>query len=309
MKELTIINQTLPVINVNFEEVKKDLQEQLEQYKSLVVTEESLSLCKTNQKALAGLKGKVDTYRKDIKKTMSEPITVFESKCKELVSLIESAERPLKEGIKVFDDKKREEKKNIALNIISEIVIKHGISPKYANQLTVLDKYTNLTAKESEVMEDVEQRAFILLCEQKKELELLELIQDAIDTANKRIKRQLTLSEFQGYIDNGMSTKDVIQAINANADRIYEAENPPPVIDTPEPEQSKPIEQFVLKSEPIERQNVQPAPVIEQHFQTTDLTWVVTIKITATTSQFALLKQFLLENKITYGVNNKELIG
>ncbi len=309
MKELKIISQALPVIDVNFEEVKKDLQEQLEQYKSLVVTEGSLNLCKANQKALAGLKGKVDTYRKDVKKTMSEPITVFESKCKELVSLIESAEQPLKDGIKVFDDKKREEKRSIALNIISEIVIKHGISPKYANQLTVLDKYTNLTAMESEVREDIEQRAFILLGEQKKELELLELIQDAIDTANKRIKRQLTFSEFQRYIDNGMSTKDVIQAINANADRIYEAENPPPV--EPEPTIEPITETYLWKSEPqpvVEHSIEQPTPVIKQPIQT-DLTWVVTMKITATTSQFSLLKQFLLENKITYGVSNKELIG
>jgi hypothetical protein len=307
MKELTIISQTLPAIDVNFEEVKKDLQEQLEQYKSLVVTEESLSLCKANQKALAGLKEKVDTYRKDIKKTMSEPITAFESKCKELVSLIESAEIPLKEGIKVFDDKKRDEKKDKALHIINEIVIKHGIQPKYANQLTVIDKYMNLTAKENDVREDVEQRAFILLGEQNKEIEMLELIQDAINTANKRIKRQLTLSEFQRYIDNGMSTKDVIQAINANADRIYEAENPPLSNEEPEipAEQLKSVEQPIPQpviEQPIER------PVVKQPPQT-DLMWAVTMKITATTSQFALLKQFLLDNKITYGVNNKELIG
>ncbi len=295
MKELIILNKTLPVIDINFEEVKKDLADQLEQYKNLVVTEDTLSVCKSNQKALAGLKGKVDTYRKDIKRVMSEPITAFENKCKELIALIEYAEQPLKDGIKVFDDKKREEKRNLALSIISEIIIKHGISPKYANQLTVLDKYTNLTAKESEVKEDIEQRAFILLGEQKKEIELLELIQDAIDTANKRIKRQLTLSEFQRYIDNGMSAKDVIQAINANAERIYEAENP------------KPVEE--PKSEPVIEVST-PAPIqpTNEHTPTADPMWFVDIRITATASKIMALKQFLLDNGIIYKVNDKGTI-
>lgn len=295
MKELIILNKTLPVIDINFEEVKKDLAEQLEQYKSLIVTEDTLSVCKSNQKALAGLKGKVDTYRKDIKRVMSEPITAFENKCKELIALIESAEQPLKDGIKVFDDKKREEKRNLALSIISEIVIKHGISPKYANQLTALDKYTNLTAKESEVREDIEQRAFILLGEQKKELELLELIQDAIDTANKRIKRQLTLAEFQRYIDNGMSAKDVIQTINANAERIYEAENP------------KPVEE--LKGEPVIKDST-PASNQPKNENTpaADPMWYVDMRITASASKIMSLKQFLLDNGIIYKVNDKGII-
>jgi len=310
MRELTIINQTLPIIDINFDEVKKDLNEQLQQYKSLVVTEESLTMCKANQKGLAGLKGKVDTYRKDIKKTMSEPIAAFEVKCKELVSLIESAEQPLKDGIKVFDDLKREEKRRSAQMIIVKSIVDHGLTEKYASQLTVLDKYTNLTSKESEVREDVEQRSFILLGEQNKELELLELIQDAIDTANKRIKRQLGLAEFKRYIDNGMSTKDVIQMINNNAERIDEAENPKPV---------EVVEEVIV---PVVEVEVIPDPVIEQlqpvieipkpvYVEETpkaETMWSVEMNITGTASQFAALKQFMLANSITYKANSQKVV-
>jgi len=310
MRELTIINQTLPIIDINFDEVKKDLNEQLQQYKSLVVTEESLTMCKANQKGLAGLKGKVDTYRKDIKKTMSEPIAAFETKCKELVSLIESVEQPLKDGIKVFDDLKREEKRRSAQMIIVKSIVDHGLTEKYASQLTVLDKYTNLTSKESEVREDVEQRSFILLGEQNKELELLELIQDAIDTANKRIKRQLGLAEFKRYIDNGMSTKDVIQMINNNAERIDEAENPKPV---------EVVEEVIV---PVVEVEVIPDPVIEQlqpvieipkpvYVEETpkaETMWSVEMNITGTASQFAALKQFMLANSITYKANSQKVV-
>jgi hypothetical protein len=308
MKELTILNKTLPVIDINFEEVKKDLSEQLQQYKSLVVTEDSLSLCKANQKALAGLKGKVDTYRKDIKKTMSEPITSFEAKCKELISLIESAEQPLKDGIKVFDDKKREEKRQAALTIIAETIAKHGINEKYASQLTVLDKYTNLTAKATEVKEDIEQRAFILVGEQNRECEMLELIQDAIDTANKRIKRQLSITEFQRYIGNGMSTKDVIQAINSNAERIYEAENPKPV--EPEPVVEPLTETYLWKADTAQtltKEEIEEAPQIVES-SATETVWFVDMRITIKPSQLDNFKQFMSENNISYKVTNKGII-
>jgi len=309
MRELTIINQTLPIIDINFDEVKKDLNEQLQQYKSLVVTEDSLTMCKANQKGLAGLKGKVDTYRKDIKKTMSEPIAAFEVKCKELVSLIESAEQPLKDGIKVFDDLKREEKRQSALTIIAETIIKHGISAKYASQLTVLDKYTNLTAKVSEVTEDIEQRAFILLGEQSKELELLELIQDAIDTANKRIKRQLGLAEFKRYIDNGMSTKDVIQMINANTERIFEAENPKPVEVVEEV--IVPVVEVEVIPDPVVEQPkpvVEVIPVFVEETPKAETMWSVEMNIVGTASQFGALKQFMLSNSITYKANSQKVV-
>ena len=50
---------------------------------------------------------KIDTYRKDKKKELSKPIAVFEDQCKDLISLIEKAEQPIKDGIKVFDDEKK----------------------------------------------------------------------------------------------------------------------------------------------------------------------------------------------------------
>lgn len=287
--DLIIKNQTLPIIEVNFEEVRQELSAQLQQYKGLIVTEENLSMCKSNQKSLAGLKAKVDSYRKDVKKTMSAPIAIFEDKCKQLVALIESAEQPLKEGIKVFDDKKREEKRQIAQKIIAEVIEKHGINEKYAKQLTVLDKYTNLTATVGEVKEDIEQRAFILLGEQNRERELLELIQDSIDTENKRINKKLSIADFQMLINRGIPTKDIIQSVHSQAERIYDAENPK-LVET----------ELKEEVEPLSVEQTQPVKV--------ESMWWVNMRITASTSQFSLIKRFLLDNHISYSVSDKGLV-
>ena len=74
-----------------------------------------MSSCKSTQRELAGVRNKIDTYRKDKKKIFSKPIADFENQCKELISLVEKAEQPIKDGIKVFDDLKREEKRKQAL--------------------------------------------------------------------------------------------------------------------------------------------------------------------------------------------------
>lgn len=235
--DLRVIEQKEPVIKINFDEIKESLKATVSEYSNLIVTEDNLSLCKGKQKELAGMRTKIEDYRKTVKKAMSAPIEAFEANCKELVKLVEDAEAPIKENIKVFDDLKREAKKQEAQKVIDSMITEHGLKPKYASQLGVLEKYCNLTAKTSDVKEDIEQRTFLLVEQQRKEDDDLLLIQDTITNVNKGIKRQLTITEFQWMLDKQMSTRDIIAAINKNADQIREAENPKPT----EPQQAATI--------------------------------------------------------------------
>ena len=82
------------------------------------------------QKELASLRIKIDTYRKDKKKSLSAPIVFFEEQCKELIALVEKAETPIKDGIKVFDDKKKDGKRDKAVSIIAEVVSRMELGEK-----------------------------------------------------------------------------------------------------------------------------------------------------------------------------------
>jgi hypothetical protein len=294
---LNITEQQLPVITFNFEEMKEALKVRLSEYSGLVVTDENLSICKAQQKDLAGMRIKIDTYRKDTKKEMSKPIDEFEDKCKQLIRLVEDAEKPLKEGIQVFDDKKRDEKRKIAEQIIQAIVEEKGLEEKYAKRLTVLDKYTLLGAKASEVREDVEQRAFILLGEQNKEKEMQEIIQDTIDNANKNIKAQMKIEDFQRLIDRGMSPKDVIGEINARAEQIRLAENPPP-----EPE---PTPETTPAPEPNRNQ---PPPEQETGPGKDENIYFVELRIVETREGIGKLSELLKSNGIVYTVLRKSKV-
>jgi hypothetical protein len=226
MREIEV-NKQLPVITMNFEEVKISLQETIEKYKGIVVTEEGLKDCKATQKELAGVRNKIDTYRKDVKKEMEKPIKDFEGQCKELISLISDAEKPIKEGIEVFDNKKREEKKLVAEEEIFKAIKFHNLEPKYANQLTVLDKYLNLSGSKKSVFEDIAQRASTLEYEQKSEKTMIEnmkiSIKSEIDRENQATPIPLKIEDYEKYIGE-WSLDRILQAIQSQANRLRQAE-------------------------------------------------------------------------------------
>ena len=167
--EVKILKEQLPVIQINFEEMKNALSETLAYYEGIVVAEDNLGECKEAQKELAGVRVKIDNYRKDKKKELSKPIIEFENQCKELIELVEIVEKPIKDGIKIFDNKRREEKKLIAERIIKEISAEYELNEKYAARLTIDERYCNLSIKEIEVKNDVEAKAMALKVEQNSE--------------------------------------------------------------------------------------------------------------------------------------------
>lgn len=299
MLSFEVKEETLPVIKVNFEEMKQALQQTIDKYTGLVVTEEQLSLCKADQKELAGIRNKIDTYRKSKKKELSKPITVFDNQCKELTGMVEKAEAPIKQGIKVFDDKKREEKRQKAQEYINQVIQEHELKEKYATKLTVSAKYLNLSASFKSTKDDIDQRCFVLVEEQKKEEELLQAIQQTIDNANKDIKTPIQLKDVQYLINSGASLPDIISRINHLKEKIKLAEMPKP--EPPKEEvKPEPIQQSTVKQEtPIQRdaQSVQ-----EEHI------YFVDFRIEGTRFDTAKMGQFLRDNKIKYNVLDKGVV-
>lgn len=287
MQEI-VLKKQLPVINMNFDELKASLEETMDKYRGIVVTEEGLRDCKATQKELAGIRRKIDDYRKDVKREMLKPVSDFEDMCKDLISLIDSTEKPIKDGIKIFDDKRREEKKEIALKLIQESVQAHGLNEKYANRLNVLDKYTTLTAKPSIIKSDIEQRVFLLLQEQIKENETIEIIKSTIENANTSIKTPLELSDFQNLINMNFPVNKIIEEINKRAALIRKAEELKPT--------EEPKEENRITSEQID-----PTTEINKD----ELLYFVDIKVTASRDKIAQLSNFLKANGYEYTVKDK----
>lgn len=289
------VESQLPVIASNFLTVKATLIENIKKYQGMIVTEESLKDCKASQGDLAHLRVDIDNRRKEVKREISKPILAFEDQCKELIRLVEDTEKPIKEGIKVFDDKVREGKKLVAENIIKTVIEEQKLAPKYAKQLVVIDKYMNLGAKHSEVRADVDQRALVLKEQQNKELEMLEIIADAIESANKAIKTPISMSDIQYLINSGYPTRDIIKRIDDMAEKIKLAENPP-VVEVVEVEEVKPVEVEAPRESSIV--DVPKVTKVEQLY-------FIEVRITGTKVDTSKLGNFLRENEITYKLLNQ----
>lgn len=295
--EFQIKEFQVPVIKINFDELKAELESNLKDYEGLVVTEETLTGCKAAAKELSSVRRKVDQYRKDKKKEAEKPIKEFESQCKTLISLIEEVEKPIKEGIQVFDDKKREENRVMAESIIAEVVESTGLNEKYGKRLTVIDKYMNLTATQKAVREDAETRAFALKVEQDRENERIDIIQGVIDSENSRINTKLSMDEFRFMIDSDFSTSVILEEIKNKATKIYEAENKPKEEPQAIPEAQKVPETQETPAEP--QKPVQEAP--EQQY-------TATIKLFGTAEQLRSVSQFIRDHGISYKVLEQKKI-
>lgn len=302
MLDFEIKEEVLPVISINFKEMKAALSEKMEQYKGIIVTEAGLSACRADQKQLAGLRNKIDTFRKDKKKEMSEPITEFESQCKELISLVEKAEHPIKAGIKVFDDKKKEEKRQKALELIQESVQAHQLNEKYASKLIVLDKYTNLSASVKSIKEDIEQRVYVLVQEQAKEQEIIQIVKTTIENVNKEIKTPIKYEDFKNLVERGYSVPEIINRINQMAEKIKLAENPPKEREVINPQPTAVPEPVEVPQTPQVKYQTEP---FQNPVKADEPLYFVSFKIIGNVHQTAAIGQFLRDNKIKYEVFDK----
>lgn len=299
MKEIQI-NKELPVIKMNFEEVKGSLQETMKKYEGIIVTEEGLKDCKATQKNLASLRNKIDTYRKDVKREMLVPIDIFEYKCKELISLISDVEKPIKEGIKVFDDKRREEKRQEALELIKESVINHNLSKEYALKLTVKNEYLNLSKSLKSVREDIESRALLLEREQEDEKQRKEMlrvsIENAISVANEGINTKLKFEDFTKYIEFGWPLDRILKEINDKATMIKEAEKPK---EQPKVEVKEPVQIPLDISKPLENTKKEVKEEIKQD------KFFVDVYVEHDFEMIQALSKFLKDNGYNYKVHKK----
>lgn len=300
MKEL-VISKQLPVLTANFEDVKASLAETLNKYKGIVVTEEGLKDCKATQKELSSLRVKIDTYRKTIKKEILVPVTEFEGKCKELESLIVEVENPIKEGINVFDNLRRKEKKEKAMEFITKAIWDNELKPKYANQLVVLDKYLNLSGSVKSVMEDIETRAESLKIQQDAEeretKQLVDSIDMYVDTVNEDIKLKLKAEDFYKYIEKGHNITSITSLIKEQHDKIKEAENPKPIeVPKEETKETEPPKQQIQVPMDLSRNS---APVEKEQLYFYDL------KITANFENCKKLIELLKSGGFDYEVKEK----
>lgn len=145
--------------NWNFADIKAALSSRLESYIGLVVTDENLKEMEKSQKSIASLRTLIGKYKLQVKKDLEKPFLQFEVQIKELLNLVESVEKPIKDQLEVYENKRREQKSIMVQAIINEVSQQLGLEEKYSSQVAIADKHLNRTTTKKEIIEDVQMRA------------------------------------------------------------------------------------------------------------------------------------------------------
>ena len=244
--EIKTISQVPAVINFNFDDVKRALQEYSEKYKDLVVTEENEKEMVNVKNELGKLEKEIDKYRLDNKKIMEKPIKEFETKCKDLIEILKNVSDPIREQLNLFEENRKKQKEEEVKTLIENVISKYGLEDKYAAQLTINSKYLNKGQKENDTIKDLEQRAELLKNSQDQEKQLqkikeerIDFIQKTIENKNKELNLNLKISNFMFLVDKELT--EIMEEIEVIFTREVEKSKKSEEIKTVVEEQKIPV--------------------------------------------------------------------
>lgn len=157
LKILTPNDRFLSAVEFNYEELKDNLQTNLQKYQNLVFTEETMKDGKKTRATLNTLKTALDTKRKEIKKQCLKPYEEFESKINELIGMVDDPIVAIDIQIKAFENALEEVKKQEIILYFNEIS-PFGELIKIDHPCFWNEKWLNKTFKIEDVKNEIEQR-------------------------------------------------------------------------------------------------------------------------------------------------------
>lgn len=150
-----IVEQKLGTINFNFLEIKENLSNMMELYKDAQFTEETSSDAKKEVAALRKIKKALSDRRIEVKKEYMKPYDDFEVKVKELTTLIDGPIELIDNQVKVFEEKKKAEKKQKIQEVYEELI---GKVKEYLPLSKIYDsKWENAATSIKSIRSEIEQ--------------------------------------------------------------------------------------------------------------------------------------------------------
>ena len=138
--------KALEPVKFNYEELKKELTEKVENYKNLVYTEENINMAKKDRANLNKLKKAINDEKIRVKNTLLAPYTDFESKCKELIEIVDVSVENVDRQVKAFEDEEKKAKREEIQKYFNEhvghfkdvIIFKNVFEDRWLNKTTAM---------------------------------------------------------------------------------------------------------------------------------------------------------------------------
>lgn len=207
--ELKVLEyQTPSEIIFNFDELKNELAEKVESYKSLVYGENEIRLAKADKASLNKLKKALDDERKRREKEYLAPFTAFKAQINELIALIDAPIAEIDKQIKAAEEARKEQKMEIV-----KVLFADAKMPDWLTLESVFDsRWLNATYTAKQIEDDLAALNYKIFCD----MRTLNSLPDFAFEATEEYKRTLDLNRA---ISEGQRLADIQKRKQAEAEQ------------------------------------------------------------------------------------------
>lgn len=196
----------------NNAELAKYLEEKLEKYNGLVVTEDNLKEMKSVLKEIVSIRTKLTRFGADKKRELKIPYNTFTAELEQVLAVVSRVENPIANQIGEFEQQEMLKRKETVLKMIEDKTQSLGIREEYKNRVMPNPKWwENKTAKMSDVALSVEEMLKGVLEQQQNDDDLkrmqaekVEMIKMKIDLFNQNyaLDTPIQYEEIQHRVGN-----------------------------------------------------------------------------------------------------------
>lgn len=244
MQEISVsVEQKNGVIGFNFDEIKANLEAEMQIYRGMVFTEDSKKEAKKTVAELRGLKKSVEDKRKEVKASFMIPYTEFENKVKELNQLIDEPINFINAQVEAFEQKRLEEKRQLIRQLYEENI--DGMEEYIPLDKIYSSKWENATTTKKAIVDDIKKRVDCTT----KDLETIHSMGSAYeDKGLEAYKRTLLLADAIQCINNYEKQAAEIKARQEEerACKVEEEKQEETIVETPTQEVPKEFTESVV---------------------------------------------------------------
>ena len=196
----------------NNAELAKYLEEKLEKYNGLVVTDENLKEMKSVLKEIISVRTKLTRFGADKKRELKIPYNTFTAELEQVLAVVSRVESPIANQIGEFEKQEALKRRETVLNMIEDKAQSLGIREENENLVVPNPKWwENKTAKMSDVALPVEEMLKGVLEQQQNDDDLkrmqdekVEMIKMKIDLFNQNyvLDTPIQYEEIKHRVDN-----------------------------------------------------------------------------------------------------------
>lgn len=209
--EPQVIDSNL-IMTWNNAELAKYLEEKLEKYNGLVVTEDNLKEMKSVLKEIVSIRTKLTRFGTDKKRELKIPYNTFTAELEQVLAVVSRVENPIANQINEFEQQEMLKRKETVLNMVEDKAQSLGVREEYKNRVIPNPKWwENKTAKMSDVALAIDEMVKNVLEQQQNDDDLkrmqaekVEMIKMKIDLFNQNyaLDTPIQYEEIKHRVDN-----------------------------------------------------------------------------------------------------------